>query len=397
VPIYKLGNLTAKKYLGKTGLILFGIIIGLLISEVCLRLGGNLLPEGWRYRAGLARFEAQMYDVYVSDPYLWQKSVPGINRLITGHPDFTFQVQTDSLGYEGIGFRDDGLDQPPLTVALGDSFTWGDGINNDKIWVEVLEAKSGLDIINLGMSGYGSQQRLRMLKTYGLPFQPKLVLWSFFPNDFDDDGHFAWREETGRLARQAESPTPPTWTETLDRSMRNYSAAYTWLVSPFEEPEDDEEYERLYYTDRTLDLTFVLDPYWQERLNPTDKYVAPGVNLTHQALAEAQALAVQADARLVVLLFPFKEQVYWPIVSTLIDDPAAYEVNWPINDMKAWCEAHQVPYLDLTPIFMEHAANGEQLYFRYDAHWNEAGHALAAQAIQQYLAKNNPYFAYVEQ
>ena len=97
-----------------------------------------------------------------------------------------------------------------------------------------------------------------------------------------------------------------------------------------------------------------------------------------------------------VLLFPFKEQVYWPIVSTLVDDPAAYKVNWPINDMKAWCEAHQVSYLDLTPIFMEHAAKGEQLYFRYDAHWNEAGHALAAQAIQRYLAKNNPYFAYVE-
>lgn len=372
-------------------LIFFGLATGLLLLEGCLRLLGDFLPEGLRYRAGLARFHAQMDGIYIPDPYLWHKSVPGIDRTITGHPDYDFSVQTNALGYDGIGFRDDGINDSSPIIALGDSFTWGDGIDNDKIWVERLEAESGRDVVNLGMSGYGSQQILRLLQTYGLPLKPRLMLWGFFPNDFNDSGHFAWREETGRLAKQAPKPKP--WTETLDRELRIYSVAYTWLVSPFEEPDDNEEYERLYYTDNTLNLSFVLRSYWGKRLDPTDKYTGPGVAYTQQALAEAQTAAGQLNAELVVLLFPSKEQVYWPIVSTLVDNAADFKVNWPHDEVKAWCQANGVRYLDLTPVFAAHAAQGEQLYYRFDAHWNEAGHELAAQTIRQYLAENTSFLA----
>ncbi|GAB4409983.1 MAG: hypothetical protein Fur0044_03640 [Anaerolineae bacterium] len=372
-------------------LILFGLATGLLLIEGCLRLLGDFLPEGLRYRAGLSRFHAQMDGIYVPDPYLWHKSVAGIDRTITGHPDYDFRVQTNALGYDGIGFRDDGINDSSPIIALGDSFTWGDGIDNDKIWVERLETESGRDVVNLGMSGYGSQQILRLLQTYGLPLKPRLILWGFFPNDFNDSGHFAWREETGRLAKQAPEPKP--WTETLDRELRIYSVAYTWLVSPFEEPDDNEEYERLYYTDNTLNLSFVLRSYWGKRLDPSDKYTGPGLVYTQQALAEAQTAAGQLNAELVVLLFPSKEQVYWPIVSTLADNAADFKVNWPHDEVKAWCQANGVRYLDLTPVFAAHAAQGEQLYYRFDAHWNEAGHKLAAQTIRQYLAENTPFLA----
>jgi hypothetical protein len=105
-------------------------------------------------------------------------------------------------------------------------------------------------------------------------------------------------------------------------------------------------------------------------------------------LAEVQATAAQNDATLIVLLFPFKEQTYWPIVSTLVDNPAAYDVDWSTEWVKTWCEDQGILYLDLTPVFRAHAAQGEQLYFRYDAHWNECGHALVAQTIYQYLLES---------
>ncbi len=372
-------------------LIFLGLGIGLLLMEAGLRLFGDLLPEGLRYRAGLARFNAQMDGIYVPDPYLWHKSVPGIDRTITGHPDFDFHVTTNALGYDGIGFRDDGVNGASPIVAVGDSFTWGDGVDNDKTWVEQLEAESGHDVVNLGMSGYSSLQVLRLLQKYGFPLKPGLILWEFFPNDFYDSGHFAWREETGRLTEQA--PEPKLWAEALDRDLRIHSMVYTWLASPFGEADDNEEYERLYYTDKTLNLSFVLRSYWAKRLDPTDKYTGPGVVYTHQALAEAKAAASRQNTELVVLLFPSKEQVYWSIVSTLVDNAADYKVNWPREEVKAWCEANRVRYLDLAPTFAEHAAQGEQLYFRFDAHWNETGHELAAQTIRQYLAENTPFLA----
>jgi hypothetical protein len=374
--------------LKKVSLILLGIVVGLLLIEMGLRLFDRWLPNRLRYHAGLARFHAQMRDIYIPDPYLWHKSVAGVDRIITGHPDYSYRVQTNSLGYDDIGFRDDGIDGQPFAIALGDSFTWGDGTDNDKIWVERLETETGLDVANLGMSGYGSLQQLRLFQTYGQPLKPKLLLWSFFPNDLYDDGHFVWREETGRLARREESPSASSWSETLDTTLRSFSVTYNWLASPFSEPDDEEEWERLVYTDRTLDLTFVMRPYWEKRLDPSNEYVALGKELTQQVLAEVQATATQHDATLIVLLFPFKEQTYWSIVSTLVDNPAAYDVDWPTEWVKTWCEDQDILYLDLTPVFRAHAAQGEQLYFRYDAHWNEWGHALVAQTIYQYLLES---------
>ncbi len=381
--------------LKKISLMLFGLLLGLLLIEGSLQLFSNWLPEGLRYRAGLARFQAQMYGIYGPDPYLWQKSLPGIDRVVSGHPDYTFRVQTNSLGFEDIGFRDDGFAGRPAAIALGDSFTWGDGVDNDQTWVAQLEAHSGQEIVNMGMSGYGSIQRLRILEKYGLALQPKLILWSFFPNDFYDDGHFAWREETGRLSKQGEAVAPPGLTETIDRALHRVSVAYNLVASPFGEPDDEEEYERLLYpgtAEHPLNLTFVLRPYWQKRLDPNDKYVAAGVELTRQALITAQAEANAAQASLVVILFPSKEQAYWPVVATLVDRPETYHLDWPMEEVKAWCQAQGIAALDLTPVFQAHAAQGEQLYFRFDAHWNEAGHALAAQAIQQYLARQDPAF-----
>jgi hypothetical protein len=371
--------------LKKVLLILFGLIIGLLLIEMALRLFDDWLPDGIRYHAGLTRFHTQMRDIHVPDSYLWHKSVAGVDRIITGHPDYNYRVQTNSLGFDDIGFRDDGIDDQSFAIALGDSFTWGDGVDNDKIWVERLETETSLDVANLGMSGYGSLQELRLFQTYGLPLKPKLILWTFFPNDLYDDGHFVWREETGRLARREKSPSEPSWSESLDTTLRGFSVTYNWVISPFSELDDEEEWERLFYTDRTLDLTFVMRPYWEKRLDPSNERVALGKELIPQVLSEVQATATRNDATLVVVLFPFKEQVYWPIVSTLVDNPDSYDVNWPTDWVGTWCEEQDILYLDLAPIFREHAIQGEQLYFRYDAHWNERGHALVEQAIQQYL------------
>jgi hypothetical protein len=43
----------------------------------------------------------------------------------------------------------------------------------------------------------------------------------------------------------------------------------------------------------------------------------------------------------------------------------------------------------LAPAFSNHAKLGEELYFRQDAHWNPAGHRLAAQLISDYLDQQN--------
>jgi hypothetical protein len=374
----------------KFALVLLGIFVGLLLGEGFLRLFEDTLPEGLRYSAGLARFSAQRKGIFAPDDYLWTKCDPGISRLITGHPDFDFHVRTTSLGFEGIGFRNGEVNGPVYAIALGDSFTWGEGVNDDEVWPWLLQARTGLNFVNMGVSGYSAVQYERVLEKYGLALKPKLILWTFFPNDFYDSEHFQWRMETGRLAQRGSSADEDSsnWPETWDAFGRSHSLLYNLVTLPFIERDEVEEYQRVYYRDRNLDLTFSMEPYWQKRLDLADPKIARGWELTHQAILQGQELAAGADARLVVVILPFKEQTYWPIVKNLLDHPERYDVDRPAEMVRALCVEENISCIDLVPAFKEHAMLGEQVYFRYDAHWNARGHTLAAQIIYERLLED---------
>ncbi|NJL96109.1 MAG: hypothetical protein HC915_21455, partial [Anaerolineae bacterium] len=46
-------------------------------------------------------------------------------------------------------------------------------------------------------------------------------------------------------------------------------------------------------------------------------------------------------------------------------------------------------FIDLTPAFQEAALRGERLFYKYDTHWNQAGHDLAGQVVAEAL-RNGP-------
>ncbi len=48
-----------------------------------------------------------------------------------------------------------------LTLAVGDSFTFGDQVSNDDTWPACLEYKLGSKVVNAGVYGYGSAQSLK--------------------------------------------------------------------------------------------------------------------------------------------------------------------------------------------------------------------------------------------
>lgn len=46
---------------------------------------------------------------------------------------------------------------------------------------------------------------------------------------------------------------------------------------------------------------------------------------------------------------------------------------------------HQIPLFDLMPALEQNAAAGRAVYFADDAHWNAAGHEVAAQQLAKFL------------
>lgn len=94
-----------------------------------------------------------------------------------------------TIGRHGI--RANGQHNVPLTegvapiLAVGDSFTFGDGVADHETWPAILEKLLGRRVINAGVFGYGIDQTyLRAAQLVKL-FKPEILVFGFIPDDIN--------------------------------------------------------------------------------------------------------------------------------------------------------------------------------------------------------------------
>lgn len=95
-------------------------------------------------------------------------------------------VTTNALGLRGsadIAFTKTAGER--RVVAIGDSFTFGDGVRDEEVWTARLAAKLNVPVINAGVMGYGTDQQCLRLEELGMKFQPDVVLLGLFGPDLD--------------------------------------------------------------------------------------------------------------------------------------------------------------------------------------------------------------------
>ena len=70
-------------------------------------------------------------------------------------------------------------------LALGDSFTFGDGVDDPETWPALLDERLGerVEVLNLGASAYAHDQMLLALLDDGLALEPDVVVLGFFASD----------------------------------------------------------------------------------------------------------------------------------------------------------------------------------------------------------------------
>jgi hypothetical protein len=104
----------------------------------------------------------------------------------------------EGRGGETITVNDDGYRGPghpraptpgiTRVVMLGDSVTFGTGVGDEETFSHLLDARPELEVLNLGVDGYGTDQELIRLEREGLAWRPQVVILNFcVRNDYFDN------------------------------------------------------------------------------------------------------------------------------------------------------------------------------------------------------------------
>ena len=251
-------------------------------------------------------------------------------------------ISTNSLGY-----RDREI--PPKTadhyriIVVGDSITWGQGIEERERFSNLLQEFLGAkyEVLNFGLRAHNMPEHLDVLDQ-ALKYQPDFVLLQLFINDF----------ETAQMDRPRPFPLLPP---TLDRPMLSRSITYQLLNAQWVKIQEWLHIRDSYVTYMTSNLQ---DPE------------APNAKKAFGDLNEFFHTALAAHAQVGAVLFPATD-----VMGAF---GAHYSFQFIHDRVREVCGEAHVPFVDLYPMFAK-VKNARTMWVSpFDPHPNAAANRQAA-------------------
>ena len=145
------------------------------MSLVSLLFALGLAELVLRFRALGPIPSAELSLHYRHDPILgWHPAAHDARTVIASRP---FRVDHNSDGFRD---REHGPKTTPRILFLGDSFVWGFDADVGERFTELVQAGlPGWELINAGVSGYGTDQEYLLLKQIAGRYQPDAVFLMF--------------------------------------------------------------------------------------------------------------------------------------------------------------------------------------------------------------------------
>jgi hypothetical protein len=362
-------------------LLLIGIITMLTLIEIGLRI--------WYPPPNLVR------SYVIPDPILGWRMEPNAS-VVRKRPEYRVELSMNSHGWRDVEHSYDKPEDVYRIVLLGDSFMEACQVKLEDSMAHQLEQlahQSGyqeVEVINLGVSGYGTYQEYLAFIEEGIKYDPDLVLLAFYAdNDVhnnsyaishafwgDNDPHFFsrpylvvkngdWQEVKPDYERAcAEAYNKPIWQETA-------------LYGVY----------RVYVIERSLDNLAetggVRGVYF---CHPTREY-EEAWEATGESFSRLNQAVVQAGARLIVFTVPANFEVEphkMQIVLKQAENPEQLCLEEDIANkrIKQMLDDLQIPVIDLMQPFREADV---PLFYDLDPHWNVEGHRLAAEVVFETL------------
>lgn len=312
-------------------------------------------------------------------------------------------------------------------VVLGDSFMEAQNIRLEECLAQQLESRwrdLDAEVINLGVSGYGTIQEYLYLIEEGLRYEPDLVLLAFFGlNDLENNSaefsaiHYGPRgiQSFGRpytIGPGAIGPGnevyPDGWAVQTYFAQRErahaaggtlFSASATVRTAQLAlariRTAESDQHARMPSTDPNVLFGTMLDAFTDVNGRNTrrlDQYGPLWDAAWETTLAHLNAMddaSRESGAQFVVFTVPERFQVdvafrkevehEWPGME--------FDVERPQRRLGEFCDSEGIPFIDLVPGFSEYSREHPDSLYLPDRYWNEQGHALAATLLAGRLSE----------
>jgi len=370
--------------------LIFGVVVALIAAEFAAGYFFNPLDNTLLYR--------------IPDPILGWRLKP--NARYTRRDVNTFAwTQLNSRGWHDI---EHSFNKPPgvyRIVILGDSFMEASPIDLQDTMAMQLNQRlkqkgNNVEVINLGVGGYGTLQEYYLLKNEGIRYLPDLVLLGFFlGNDLIDNSMEMKRKIVGEgsitlVNRPFLLPGPENeWnvthvdfgrTSNAFKDARNKLEGITpfgrsrlyQLIQPMFDPQKN--LPRSENGRHTLDVHRCVE----------DDGCKSGWIVTRRILIRLKEEANNGHAMFMVVIVP---ALYEADPERIQDDKILrselknFCMNPPMGAerLKTILKQEGIVFIDLIPEFRREQQK-QELYLP-DMHWNRWGHHLAALQIAEYL------------
>jgi hypothetical protein len=395
----------------RLGLLAFGLAAGLGVCEAALRVLWPHLANGVRVY-DFAESERGRFCRW--DERLGWAGRPGAEGEFQW-ADCRIRVRQNRHGFRGAEHETARTDRPRIAV-LGDSFVWGFGVEEPDVFTAVMARDSARDveIVNLGVSGYGTDQEVLLWERDGRLFRPDhLVLCVTLANDLDEilyDSTYDYAKPVFRIgpdgapvllnvpvpARTSlwEEPairTKDAWHAGLPGLLRRSAVANVVLGAAARVPSWRASLEEARILPRTRD-----DGDWElpQYETPPAPSREASWDLLVRLLVRLRESAARDGADLTVVAIPSVLQVepdLWTKTVARHPEAASRLVpDLPQRRLAEACRAAGVPVVDLLPPLRAAAHAGDALYYPLNLHWTPAGHRVAAAALLEHFGLRRP-------
>jgi hypothetical protein len=393
-------------------LILASLLCAGLLSEVSLRVLGFTYPN-----------------FYTLDEHTGGSLRPGATGWWLKEGKAYIRINSD-----GLRDREHSRTKPPNTIriaVLGDSFAEAMQVSMEKTFWAVMEQRlrgcSALkgryvEVINFGVSGYGTAQELLALRQRVWGYEPDFIVLAFFSgNDIRNNSRTLERNspkpyfvlENGNLVLDNSFRLSPAFLRRefvltkIYRKITDYSRVFQVVreakdtlgkltrvsieelegrrIGRADESLGPDEKKNL-FDDPGLDGWVFLDPTdpaWKEAWDITERLI---VQMRDDVRGKgAKFLVVSVTGGVEAHPDPSVRQKF-------MDHIGVKDLDYPHKRVKALGERHGFPVLNLAPVFRQHAQRHGVFLHGFDGtgrgHWNSEGHRLAGEIIAPGLCES---------